>query len=55
MLSYYKYHSPAEPSCQPLAEDPGVLLANVYGALSNRADVTVSLQDGGGSSPAAVP
>jgi hypothetical protein len=28
---------------QPLAEDPGVLLANVYGAAEAKADVTVSL------------
>jgi hypothetical protein len=43
MLSHYRSRWPAGPLCQPLAEDPGVLLANVYGALSARADVTVSL------------
>jgi hypothetical protein len=43
LTGYYKRNWPAVPIVQPLADDPGVLLANVYGAAEAKADVTVSL------------
>jgi ADP-ribosylglycohydrolase len=43
LTDYYKRNFPADPIVQALAEDPGVLLANVYGAADAKADVTVSL------------
>jgi ADP-ribosyl-[dinitrogen reductase] hydrolase len=43
LTGYYHQHFPAEPFSQPLNEDNGVLIANVYGAAETKADVTVSL------------
>ena len=43
MVGHYAARWPAEPLVQPLGEDDGVLLANVYGAVNARADVIVSL------------
>jgi len=43
MVGYYAARWPAEPLVKPLQEDDGVLLANVYGAVNARADVTISL------------
>lgn len=43
LLSYYGGAFPAPPVAQPLAEDQGVLLGNVFGAATTCADVTVSL------------
>jgi hypothetical protein len=43
LTKYYEHHWPAKPLVQSLTEDPGVLLANVYGAAEVKADVTVSL------------
>ena len=43
MTEYYEHNFPADPIVKPLTEDPGVVLANVYGAAETKADVTVSL------------
>jgi ADP-ribosylglycohydrolase len=43
LTKYYERRWPAEPLVQSLTEDPGVVLANVYGAAEVKADVTVSL------------
>lgn len=43
LLGYYDREWIVEPLVVPLAEDPGVLLANLYGALETPADVTISL------------
>ncbi len=43
LTEYYERTGPAEPFVHPLAEDPGVLLANIAGAAVTEADVVVSL------------
>ncbi len=43
LTPYYVAEWPAPAVAQPLAEDPGVLLGNVFGAATASADVTVSL------------
>jgi ADP-ribosyl-[dinitrogen reductase] hydrolase len=43
MSDHYQRNWPAEPLVQPLAEDPGVLMANYPGALEAKADIVVSL------------
>ena len=43
LTPYYVAEWPAPAVAQPLAEDPGVLLGNVFGAAAASADVTVSL------------
>lgn len=53
MTEYYRQHWPAPALLVPLAEDPGVLLANVYGAGELEADVMVSLCRVGSKVPAA--
>jgi len=43
LTGYYREHWPAKPLAVPLEEDPGVVLANLYGAEDAGADVVVSL------------
>ena len=43
LMPYYERDWPAGPVLVPLAEDPGLLLGNLYGARTSHADVTVSL------------
>jgi ADP-ribosylglycohydrolase len=54
LTSYYRQHWPAAPVAEPLEDDSGVVVANIFGASATAADVMVSLCRVGRDVPVAV-